>query len=343
MAATETRTCERCGEAFTRTVAQFQNRNLTGRFCSKACANKFRAKPINGRAPAPRTEHICEQCGRTYLAITSRVRWGRAHYCSRACQHLGWMNGEYRTCKTCGKQFYIRPCEYNAPHRTGEFCSLLCRGPRLAETRNRGPRTAEQKARQSATMRAKPRKPPRPAVSLTCSECGLQFQVSARVGAQKVKNHFTFCAVQCWYIFVRKHPEFSGHYYDGRSGEPYAPGWGKALKRRILARDGFLCQICGRPVLVDVGCSEAAERRNNVHHIDRNKRNHAPSNLITLCNGCHGRAHGPRRWWGLRLHLEMLMSQRIAGYLPPPSTLALADGHIDREEVGAGERPGHRW
>jgi len=71
----------------------------------------------------------------------------------------------------------------------------------------------------------------------------------------------------------------------GRSFEPYAIGW-PSISKAIRERDGHTCQTCG------------ATERLHVHHIDTNKLNNDPSNLVTLCNRCHGLAHAALRGGG---------------------------------------------
>lgn len=63
----------------------------------------------------------------------------------------------------------------------------------------------------------------------------------------------------------------------------YAAGW-KAIARRIRDRDKWTCQ----------GCGEQRKRWGHalhVHHIDEDKLNNDPTNLIALCAGCHTRIH----------------------------------------------------
>lgn len=74
----------------------------------------------------------------------------------------------------------------------------------------------------------------------------------------------------------------------GASTTPYAPGFTKALKDAIRARDGFACFICG-----------IGERggRHVIHHIDYNKNNHVLSNLVTLCPSCHSKTNHERQVW----------------------------------------------
>jgi hypothetical protein len=73
-----------------------------------------------------------------------------------------------------------------------------------------------------------------------------------------------------------KNPNWRG----GSSFLPYPPEFDDELKLQIKERDDFTCQVCG---LSDVTLQ--------VHHIDWNKNNNDPGNLITLCPSCHGKLH----------------------------------------------------
>lgn len=70
----------------------------------------------------------------------------------------------------------------------------------------------------------------------------------------------------------------------GKSFEPYSLDWTKTLKKSIRERDHYICQIClGEGIAV--------------HHIDYNKNNCNPINLITLCRNCHAKTNHNRDYW----------------------------------------------
>ena len=64
----------------------------------------------------------------------------------------------------------------------------------------------------------------------------------------------------------------------GKSFEPYSLDWTNTLKKEIRQRDNYTCQLCG--------CRQE-DTTHLVHHIDYNKKNCNPDNLITLCRSCH--------------------------------------------------------
>ena len=79
-----------------------------------------------------------------------------------------------------------------------------------------------------------------------------------------------------------------GPWLGGISFEPYSPEFNKWLKEQIRQRDNFTCQLCG---LIQSG------RKHPVHHIDYNKKNSIPNNLITLCKKCHAKTNSKREYW----------------------------------------------
>lgn len=82
--------------------------------------------------------------------------------------------------------------------------------------------------------------------------------------------------------------EKSPHWRGGISFSPYSVDWTKILRISIRERDKYVCQLCGE---------KQGDRAHSVHHIDYNKKNCNPNNLITLCNHCHTRTNFNRKYW----------------------------------------------
>lgn len=75
------------------------------------------------------------------------------------------------------------------------------------------------------------------------------------------------------------------NWQGGLSFKPYTTDWTNDLKRAIRKRDRYTCGICGKePAII-------------IHHIDYNKLNCNPNNLITLCRECHGKTNHSRNYW----------------------------------------------
>jgi 5-methylcytosine-specific restriction endonuclease McrA len=82
------------------------------------------------------------------------------------------------------------------------------------------------------------------------------------------------------------HPNWQG----GISFIPYPLGWTRTHKEQIRYRDGYKCQVCGMPEVEN-------DRKLHVHHIDYDKSNIDPMNLISLCTGCHCKTGFRRGFW----------------------------------------------
>lgn len=79
--------------------------------------------------------------------------------------------------------------------------------------------------------------------------------------------------------------ENSATWKGGISFEPYPPDFNNELKRRIRERDNYICGICG-------------ERDAKwIHHINYDKMNSCPTNLITLHNSCQTKTNYEREAW----------------------------------------------
>jgi hypothetical protein len=74
----------------------------------------------------------------------------------------------------------------------------------------------------------------------------------------------------------------------GKSFEPYTIEWTETLRRSIRERDHYTCQICGL-IQGDIA--------HDIHHIDYDKANSNPKNLITLCHACHTKTNFNRPYW----------------------------------------------
>jgi hypothetical protein len=86
-------------------------------------------------------------------------------------------------------------------------------------------------------------------------------------------------------ICGQKHPGWKG----GISCEPYCDAWAdKEFKQDMRERDNNQCQ--------NPHCSGKFKNRLTIHHIDYNKKNCHPNNLITLCRSCNAKANYNREW-----------------------------------------------
>lgn len=72
----------------------------------------------------------------------------------------------------------------------------------------------------------------------------------------------------------------NGRWLGGISFVAYPKEFSKELKNFIRKRDDFVCRLCNKT-------QKQNRKRLDIHHIDYNKKNNNPNNLISLCRKCH--------------------------------------------------------
>lgn len=215
-------------------------------------------------------ERTCEVCGARFEACPTEVRHGKGRFCSLTCKGI-WQTRNRtmlkRMCQECGKVFEEWPCRIRRGF--GQFCSRACRG-KWQSRNGTGPNSPSWKGGLAHH---------------TCQMCGTTFEVH-----QYRAEQARFCSIACkakWqseHMAGENHPNWQG----GLSLEPYGADFSAALKQAVRQRDNFTCQLCGKP--------ENGECH-PVHHIDYDKKNNTPGNLITLCRSCHSKTNTGRGQW----------------------------------------------
>jgi 5-methylcytosine-specific restriction endonuclease McrA len=94
---------------------------------------------------------------------------------------------------------------------------------------------------------------------------------------------------------IRVENRIHNFWVDGRSSRdnPYSEDWSETLRESIRQRDSHICRECG------IHQDELVEMpyKLDVHHIDYDKKNCNPTNLITLCRRCHTKTTTNREFW----------------------------------------------
>ena len=84
--------------------------------------------------------------------------------------------------------------------------------------------------------------------------------------------------------------EKNNNWQGGKSFEPYGLEFNEDLKEVIRNRDRRKCQLCEKTELEN-------KAKLHCHHIDYDKRNNNPNNLISLCTKCHMKTNFNRNYW----------------------------------------------
>lgn len=69
--------------------------------------------------------------------------------------------------------------------------------------------------------------------------------------------------------------------HQGKDRSDYGAGFSRGMKKRLIAKRGGACELCGAkpPTWIDV------------HHKDFRKVDHSEGNLLVVCRSCHKRLH----------------------------------------------------
>lgn len=90
--------------------------------------------------------------------------------------------------------------------------------------------------------------------------------------------------------------EKNHQWIDGSSFEPYGIEFNEGLKEQIRKRDNYRCQQCFRHQ-DELYNKTGKKYKLHVHHIDYDKKNNKPENLISLCMSCHLQTNFGRDDW----------------------------------------------
>jgi len=119
-----------------------------------------------------------------------------------------------------------------------------------------------------------------------CSDCG-----------KILKSKNSFQCKRCW---AKDHiGEANPSYVHGLSTNvKYPLIFNDEYKSAIRKRDNFSCKLCGIPEEEHL---ELVGLNLSIHHIDYDKNNSEPDNLVTLCNSCHAKTNFNRDYWKEKL------------------------------------------
>lgn len=79
----------------------------------------------------------------------------------------------------------------------------------------------------------------------------------------------------------------------GISVYKYGIDWTDDLRDSIRKRDNFICKECG----IHQDELNGRLKKLDIHHIDYDKYNLNPNNLICLCRSCHAKTNINREYW----------------------------------------------
>jgi hypothetical protein len=258
----------------------------------------------------------CRRCNVEFRVGRERLLQKRAPFCSRKCQYV------FASCAKCGTQFRRKPSHIGRKGASVSYCSKVCSNQANAK---RGPESPTFKVGKTAMYCAicgvfvRNGYPSAKAIDTVCSKacdnehksrrlsgagcwnynggkqpvpCGQCGATVLRARSEIAEYERMFCNMKCaakWrseHIVGPAHPNWQG----GKSFEPYPTTWTFKLREAIRNRDGRRCRLCAK--------TEAANgARLSVHHVDYDKDNLKPDNLVSLCIRCHVKTNFVRPSW----------------------------------------------
>lgn len=237
---------------------------------------------IMATSGARREERItlrCSDCGAEKRAFPSEV-YGSCRRYMRFSR-----DGGYR-CKPCwdvvrrGKKYGLK----TAPTHTSKACVDCGKVTPMSAHRARGT-AAEYRCRPCYITARREGRTPRAAsrmVTVQCPGCG-------KVRTYKPSALKRYALSHC--ITCKNQGERNWAWRGGSTKYAVYPKAWSRMRDRIRARDHYTCQMCG-------GDDAALGRKLSVHHIDYDRANLCPDNLIALCVSCHGLTNNnQRQFW----------------------------------------------
>jgi len=305
--------CEVCKKEFYITPS-VQKRGQ-GRFCSRKCLNDSRRGKVSEggqswykkRSYSHQRNRIkinCKSCNKQMEIRISEYKQGRK-YCSRECYYKSKKKMEdlIKICKNCGKKFQVdwhngdhifcnRNCyrEYQQKKSTRTYTCKNC-GKKVKFIGRKSHKNYYRYINGKKTIgkfcskecadlyKTKPRE------IRICLNCKKEFEV---LPTPSREGNDLLCSKKCQYEYYKreKHPNWLG----GISFEPYGIEFNDELKEKIRERDGHICQM--------PGCNKRENgEAHSVHHINYNKKDNRPENLISLCRSCHQKTNFDRNYW----------------------------------------------
>ena len=180
-----------------------------------------------------------------------------------------------RHCNNCGKYYEGRGEKYCSSKCCSQVVSPFVKGHKYRHNNNKGHKKGNIPWNKGNKINIEQSK----GYSIKrCKHCKKRFGVLW-------KKNQEFCSNSCANI-----GNLNSQWMGGISFEPYLPEFNNQLKEQIRKRDDYTCQECNHT-------QEQLGYKVPIHHIDYNKKNNNPDNLISLCRGCHAQTNFDRNGW----------------------------------------------
>lgn len=238
-------------------------------FCCKKCFYSF--KKQNSRKIV-----ICLECRRLFKVYKCILKLEKGKFCCKKCFLKNSKKNHYKefNCFFCNKKIVRKKSKLKRYHNRGYFCSKKCYG-KWSSQNIRGEKHHNYNKRERK-----------------CSFCKKKLFI---INSAFKKNKMSFCNRRCYGKWISKNRIGKNSYgwIDGSTLKEYPRAFNHLLKEFIRKRDNYICQNenCKVP-------QKECIKVFHVHHIDYNRKNNDPINLILLCQECHYKIkkHNHKYW-----------------------------------------------
>lgn len=222
---------------------------------------------------------VCVKCGFEKSTLSFPFQKNKCKQCYKD-EHTQKYSKEY-TCQNCGKVFVS---DHESANRKPKFCSRACAGFKKGNaTWNVGIAVKYD----NCIVCGNPKTTNREKDFDTCQTCS---------NKQRALNTVYYACPRCGKpkngrgrsdrVFCNSCAAIYRHKSLGHVIKPYYIGFTASLKTSIKNHYNNACAICSK-----------GETTLAVHHIDYNKNNQDPQNLLPLCGSCHGKTNANREYW----------------------------------------------
>ena len=208
----------------------------------------------------------CKTCGKEFY-VRPCIEEGRGKYCSQICYRKKPSIKIKRKCLQCGKEFFIIPAKVKLGY--GKYCSQKCHSKSRKDNRKRFicPVCGEEFVRASKISKfcSKECKSKRNKVKVICETCGKEFEVLPFFTKKRKRR---FCSIEC----SGKSMRGSNNLFWKEEGVRYSAlhAWVRRNKPKPLA-----CKTCGKTTTKLYAANISGEYKRDL------------DDFIYLCGPCH--------------------------------------------------------
>ncbi len=251
---------------------------------------------------------ICLECGKEFLTYSCRINNGKGKYCSKSCAKIGKKPWNIGLTNETDERVNKNSEKRTGKKRTEEMKKTMSLSHKGQVGWNRGLKGFKHSGSFKVGHKCLFEKHPEETLKILDEKVFSKRRNKKYedfYGEDKAKEIKIKLSAKKQGIPLEKWEKFIGF-------EPYTKEFNKAFKLAIKQREGFMCLKCGMREEDHLKLFGVKEQ---IHHIDYNKKLSIPENCCLLCRRCNSEVNYDREIW--TKHFQSLLSKRYGyQYLP---------------------------